>query len=69
MAKRFEVGDLSTQEVIECSTECLGMLTLTERIQVVLKAFDDNEREELKSWLDQPEDEESEEESEDEEGE
>jgi hypothetical protein len=65
----IDVGNLSSAEVKELAAECMGYLSLNERIQAVLKAFDSEEREELARWIEQPEDEDAEEEPSDEEDE
>lgn len=52
MAKPPDIGHLTYEETAALAIECLGLLTLKEKVQAVLKAFDKEEREELAAWLD-----------------
>jgi hypothetical protein len=51
MAKPPDIGHLTQEETAALAIECLGMLTLDQRVQAVLKAFDADERDELAHWL------------------
>jgi hypothetical protein len=52
MAKPPDIGHLTQDQTAALAIECLGLLTLAQRVQAVLKAFDDEERGELAAWLD-----------------
>jgi hypothetical protein len=52
MAKPPDIGHLTQDQTAALAIECLGLLALAQRVQAVLKAFDDEERGELAAWLD-----------------
>jgi hypothetical protein len=53
MARIPDIGNLTEEQTQELAATCLGMLDLSGRIYVVLRAFDDDDdRAELLSWLD-----------------
>jgi hypothetical protein len=47
-----DFGRLTQDETAELAIEALAELTLDNRVQAVLKAFDRDERDELANWLD-----------------
>jgi acylphosphatase len=47
-----DFGRLTQDETAELAIEALIELTLDNRVQAVLKAFDGDERDELANWLD-----------------
>ena len=54
-ANKPDFGQMTEEETAEVAVEALGELSLQQRVQVVLKAFDKEEREELANWLDDEE--------------
>ena len=57
MAKPPDIGHLTQDQTAALAIECLGVLTLAERVQAVLKAFtNEDERGELTAWLADPDD-------------
>ena len=52
MSKLPDIGHLTLEETAALAIECLGMLTLDQKVQAVLKAFDSDEKDELANWLD-----------------
>jgi hypothetical protein len=52
MKPNMDYGRLTQEETAEIAVEALAELTLNQRVQAVLKAFDQEERDELASWLD-----------------
>lgn len=51
---KIDIGNLTQDETRELATECLSLLTLDQKVQAVLGAFDDEERDELVAWLETP---------------
>ena len=47
-----DFGRLTQEETAELALEALAELTLDNRVQAVLKAFDKDGRDELANWLD-----------------
>lgn len=47
-----DYGRLTQEETAEMAVEALAELTLDNRVQAVLKAFDSDEKDELANWLD-----------------
>jgi ubiquinone biosynthesis protein UbiJ len=46
-----DFGRLTQEETAELAVEALNELTLDNRVQAVLKAFEKDERDELANWL------------------
>jgi hypothetical protein len=53
MARVPDIGDLTFEQTKELAETCLGVMPLSDRIQAVLAAFNDEERQELMAWLDE----------------
>lgn len=51
-ANKPDFGQMTEEETAEVAVEALGELSLDQRVQAVLKAFDKDGRDELANWLD-----------------
>jgi hypothetical protein len=49
---KVDFGRLTEEETAAAAVEALSLLTLEQKVQAVLKAFDRNEKDELAAWLD-----------------
>lgn len=56
MADPVDISNMLDEEIAALATRCLDALSLADRIQAILSALhSDDDREELRAWIDEPE--------------